>query len=144
MIEMERTGDSKDSIPVKGKKRRKTGKSNPIQLLQKKFYDELQFAEIEELHLAFDELVEQITDVGARFAKNPTAQLLKRYKSMIRDFLDHVTEHMYLVEHHHGGKFRQKVFTLTKVIDERLRALTELVMSQQAQNIDLLATLDEI
>lgn len=144
MIEMERTGDSKKNIPVKGKKRRKTGPPHPIHLVQGSFYDELRFAEAEEVHLAFDELIEQITEVGARFAKNPTAPLLKQYKSMIREFLEHVTEHMYLVEHHTGGRLRQKIYTVTRIIDQRLSALTELVMSQQAKNIELLATLDEI
>ena len=144
MIEMERTGDSKKNIPVKGKKRRSGEGPGSIHLVQGSFYDELRFAELEELHLAFDELVEQITEVGARFAKNPSASLLKRYKSMIRDFLQHVTERMYLVEHHTGGRLRQKIYTVTSIIDQRLSALTDLVMSQQSRNIDLLATLDEI
>jgi len=39
---------------------------------------------------------------------------------------------------------RQKIYTVTKLIDKKLDALTKLVLTQQAQNITLLATLDEI
>jgi uncharacterized protein YaaR (DUF327 family) len=63
---------------------------------------------------------------------------------MIREFLEHVRENMYHVEKHTGGKMRQKIYTIARIIDRKLEALTELVLTQQARNIDLLATLDEI
>ena len=69
---------------------------------------------------------------------------LALYKSMIREFLKYVTDHMLSVEHYTGGKLKQKIYTVTKIIDERLSALTELVVNQQLQNLDLLSTLDEI
>ena len=143
MIEMEKTSSQKHSIPVKRKKGKKASRTG-INLVHSRFYDELQFAEIEQIQLEFDELIEEITKQGELFAKNPTQELLKKYKSMIRDFLKYVTDHMLQVEHYTGGKLKQKIYTVTKIVDERLERLTEQIMTNQANNIDLLSTLDEI
>jgi hypothetical protein len=119
-------------------------------VVHSRFYDELKIAETESIHVAFDNLIAEIKKQGEKFAKNPNLEELKLYKSMIMEFLKYVTEHMYAVEHHTGGtrtggtRMRQKIYTVTKIIDEKLDALTQFVLSQQAQNINLLATLDEI
>lgn len=143
MIEMERTGKDKSRISVSRKKKKESAHES-VEMVHGRFYDELQLAETEELHLEFDALVQQISEVGKRFGKNPTIELLKQYKSMIREFLEHVTDNMYHVEKHTSGKLRQKIYTTARIIDQKLEALTELVLTQQARNIDLLATLDEI
>jgi uncharacterized protein YaaR (DUF327 family) len=143
MIEIEKTERDKKSLNVKRKKEKKKV-SEEVNVLQSSFYDELKLAETEEIHIEFDKLVEEITRQGERFSKNPTLQELKLYKSMIREFLKYVTDRMFSVEHHTGGKWKQKIYTVSKIIDEKLQALTKLVVSQQTDNIDLLATLDEI
>ncbi len=143
MIELEKTGRDKKSISIK-KKRAKKSSTGSVQVMQGRFYDELRFAETEEIHIEFDKLIAEITKQGEKFSKKPTAQLLKMYKSMIREFLKYITDNMFRVEHYTGGKLKQKIYTVTKIIDKKLSALTRLVLSQQAQNIDLLSTLDEI
>jgi uncharacterized protein YaaR (DUF327 family) len=143
MIEMEKTGKDKKSVRIKPKSQKKS--HEPINLLQSRFYDELRVAQTETFHIEFDKLVDEITKQGEKFAKNPTLEELKIYKSMIMEFMKYVTEHMFAVEHHTGGtRMRQKIYTVTKIIDERLNALTQLVLNQQAANINLLSTLDEI
>jgi hypothetical protein len=143
MMEVPRAGDKK-SGPVRGKKRRAASSSSSVHLVQGSFYDELRLAEVEEIRLQLDELVDQISEIGEKFARNPTAQLLKQYKSMIREFMSQATGSMFQVEHYTGGRMRQKIYTITKIIDRKLSALTELIVSQQARNLDLLATIDEI
>jgi uncharacterized protein YaaR (DUF327 family) len=144
MIEMEKTEKDKKSIKIKTKRENRKV-SSPVNVVQSRFYDELKIAETEQVHVAFDNLVDEISRQGERFSKNPTFQELKTYKSLIMAFLKHVTAHMYSTEHHTGGsRMKQKIYTVTKIIDERLDALSKLVLSQQEKNIDLLATLDEI
>jgi uncharacterized protein YaaR (DUF327 family) len=140
---MEKTSSQKHSVPVKRKKGKKADRSG-VDMVQSRFYDELKFAETEELHLEFDRLVEEIARQGERFAKNPNHELLKLYKSMVQDFLKYVTDHMLQIEHHTGGKRNQKIYTVTKIIDAKLQDLARSVMTGQAKNIDLLSTLDEI
>ncbi|MBA7656557.1 hypothetical protein ES703_64483 [subsurface metagenome] len=143
MIEMEKTGKDKKSIRIKKKSLKKN--HHPVNILQSRFYDELKIAEIEDFHISFDNIVEEITKQGEKFSKKPTYEELKIYKSMIMQFLQYVTENMILVEHYTSSShMKQKIYTVTKIIDDRLNALTKLVMTQQAHNINLLATLDEI
>jgi uncharacterized protein YaaR (DUF327 family) len=143
MIEIEKTEKDKKSLNVKRKKGRKKVSSS-IDLVHSRFYDELKLAEVEDLHIEFDKLIQEITRQGERFYKNPTYEELKHYKSMIREFLKYVTERMFSVEHYTGGKWKQKIYTVSRIIDEKLAALTKLVLSQQVENINLLETLDEI
>jgi len=145
MIEMEKTSSNKRSISVKRKKeKRSKGASPEIEVIQSRFYDELRIAQIQDLHIEFDDLVAEIAKKGDEFAKDPTPELLTIYKSMIKEFLQYVSKRMFQVEHHTGGRLKQKIYTVTKIIDERLNALTGMVLSQQADNISLLATMDEI
>jgi uncharacterized protein YaaR (DUF327 family) len=144
MIEMEKTEKDKKSIKIKAKRENKKI-THTVNVVQSRFYDELKIAETEQIHITFDDLIEEITRQGEKFSKNPTFQELKTYKSLVMAFLTHISEHMFSVEHHTGGsRMQQKIYTVTKVIDERLNALSKLVFNQQAKNIDLLATLDEI
>ena len=143
MIEIEKTERDKKNLVVKRKKDKKKI-SEHVNVLQSRFYDELKLAETEDLHIEFENLVQEITQQGERFYKNPTLQDLKLYKSMIRKFLKYVTDRMFAVEQHTGGKWKQKIYTISKVIDTKLEALTKLVVSQQANNINLLSALDEI
>ena len=145
MIEMEKTSSNKRSISVKRKKeKRSKGASPEIEVIQSRFYDELRIAQIQDLHIEFDDLVAEIAKKGDEFARDPTPELLTIYKSMIKEFLQYVSKRMFQVEHHTGGRLKQKIYTVTKIIDERLNALTGMVLSQQADNISLLATMDEI
>jgi uncharacterized protein YaaR (DUF327 family) len=143
MIEIEKTERDKKNLAVKRKKDKKKI-SEHVNVVQSRFYDELKLAETEDLHIEFENLVQEITQQGERFYKNPTLQELKLYKSMIKKFLKYVTDRMFAVEQHTGGKWKQKIYTISKVIDAKLEALTKLVVSQQANNINLLSALDEI
>lgn len=143
MIEMEKTDKDKRNIQIKKKGSKKV--RHPLNIIQSRFYDELKIAETEDVQISFDNLVEEISKQGKKFSKNPTFEELKIYKTMIMEFLKYVTNHMYQVEHYTSGNhIKQKIYTVTKIIDERLNALSKLVLNQQSSNIELLATLDEI
>jgi len=143
MIELEKTIKDKKRIQLTNKKGKKKITKN-VNIVQGSFYDELQNQELEEYKLEFDKLVYEITEQGKRFAKNPTYKELKKYKSMIRQFIKHVTNNMVSIEHYTGGKFKQKIYTLARIVDDKLKALSDLIMSNQIQNIDLMSKLDEI
>lgn len=144
MIKMEKMGKDKRNIKIKNKKPHKEIASS-VNIIQSRFYDELKIAETEDIHIEFENLVEEITKQGEKFSRNPNFEGLKMYKSLIADFLKYVTNNMFVIEHNTGGsRIRQKIYTVTKIIDKKLDALTKLILTQQAHNIDLLATMDEI
>lgn len=144
MIEMGKTGKDKTNVRIKKRKTQK-GSTGLVDIIHSRFYDELKIAETEKVYIEFDNLVEEITTQGEKFSRKPTYESLKIYKSMIMEFLKYATKNMFSVEHHTGGnRMKQKIYTVTKIIDSKLNALTELIINQQTHNIDLLATLDEI
>jgi len=143
MIELEKTGRDKKEIQV-GKKKSKKKVKEDINIVHSKFYDELKNIETEDIRYEFDTLVDEITKQGEKFSRNPTMTELKKYKSMIKQFIKHVTDNMIRIEHYTGGRLKQKIYTVAKIVDERLEALTELIVSNQIKNIDLLSKLDEI
>jgi len=144
MIEIEKPGSDKKSIKIKKKKEKKSV-SKGVDLVHSSFYDQLKIAETNELQLDFDNLIEEITKQGEKFSKNPTYEELKRYKSMIKQFIKYATRKMLSIEHHTGGtRIKQKLYTLTRIIDKKLSDLTEIVMKGQTKNIQLLSKLDEI
>lgn len=143
MIELEKTGRDKKEFRVGGKKGKKKV-SGEVNVVHSSFYDELKSIETEDFHLEFNKLVDEITKQGERFFKNPSMKELKKYKSMIKQFIKHVTDHMIRVERHTGGKLRQKIYTVARIIDNRLEALSKLIVSNQLKNIDLMSKLDEI
>jgi len=143
MIEMEKTNRDKKSISIKGSRGKKTHHPG-VEIVHSRFYDELKFAETQKLNLEFDNLIDEITKQGEKFSKNPTMENLQLYKSIIKEFLQYVTDRMFQVEHYTGGRMKQKIYTVARIVDQKLGELTEAVLSQQAHNIDLLATLDEI
>ncbi len=143
MIELEKTGRDKKGIKI-DKKKGKKRISEKVDVVHSSFYDELKSIETEDFELEFDNLIKEITKQGERFFKNPTFKELKRYKSMIKQFLKYITDNMIRIEHYTGGKLRQKIYTVAKVIDKKLEALSELIISNQIKNIDLMSKLDEI
>ena len=143
MIKLEKTARDKKGLKI-GKKKEKKKVGQNVNVIQGSFYDELQNVETEDYRIEFDKLVDEIMKQGERFAKNPTFNELKKYKSMIRQFIKHVTENMVRIEHYTGGRLRQKIYTLAKIVDERLKALSDLIISNQIKNINLMSKLDEI
>ena len=81
MIEMEKTSRNKRNLSVKRKKeKRPKGATPEIEVVQSRFYDELKVAQVQDLHIEFDNLVEEITRKGREFANDPTPELLTIYK----------------------------------------------------------------
>ena len=107
MIEIEKTERDKKSLNVKRKKGKKKI-STSVNLVHSRFYDELKLAEVEEIHIEFVKLVQEITRQGEKFYKNPNYEELKHYKSMVKEFLKYVTDRMFSLEHYTGGKWKQK------------------------------------
>ena len=122
MIEMEKTGKDKKSLRIRQKGHKHD--HSQVDMVHSRFYDELKVAELETLHIAFDNLVDEIKKQGEKFARNPTLEELKIYKSMIMEFMKYITDNMYSVEHHTGGThIRQKIYTVTTIIDKKLNDL---------------------
>lgn len=125
----------------------KKSKTSEVEVKQSPFYDKLlEVTEVEDIKLELDKLIEQIDAVGKKFAGDQNLENLKEYKSLIKAFLDTVISKMYKVKEKFGHRswVKQKVFIIVEKINAKLENLTNFILEKENENINLLATLDEI
>ncbi|MCG0275080.1 MAG: YaaR family protein [Thermosediminibacteraceae bacterium] len=92
------------------------------------------------------DMLSSIEEQGKRLAKTMSLGDLKRYKEMLARFLKYCLEAGLELkeEKFFSQNGRQKVLAAVKIVDKKLLELTELVLSQSADAVRILAIVDEI
>ena len=127
-----------------------TEKSNQTtkvaQIEKNEFLDTLQEVQGQQVKDKLDELLSLIDEQGERLAKNRTFNELVKYKRMVQQFMKESVEQMYSLKEEYGGhrSGQHKVYTLVEKVDQSLEELTDLVLSEQADQLEVLDKLDEI
>jgi len=145
-------GQIKFSKPVKDEiKSLKKGKvkkdAKVSSKTEPKFFEQLlEVTELREINLELDELIEKIDEVGEKFAKNPIPENLNEYKSLIKSFLEKVTNKIYKIKERMCSRFfiKQKIYITVEKVNKELEELTKMVLENQAENINLMAKIEEI
>lgn len=91
-------------------------------------------------------LLERIDVQAQRLSERLDIAELKRYRSLVTEFIDITVRHSseYHREHTLDGKGRHRVFGVIKKIDAELENLTREVLKEQKDYIGVLAKLDDI
>lgn len=84
----------------------------------------------------------EIDDQGKRMLKSPIRGEIARYRALVGKFVKEAMAQMTTMEKHHDR--RNRVFMLVKEVDKKLAELTEMLLSGQAKQIEILAKLEEI
>ena len=84
----------------------------------------------------------EIDDQGKRMLKHPIRAEIGRYRTLVGKFIKEATAQMSTMDRQTDR--RNRVFTLVKEIDKKLAELTEMLISGQAKQLDVLAKLQEI
>jgi uncharacterized protein len=93
-----------------------------------------------------EELLDGVFSAGDALKKTLTLEAIKEYRQRVKAFIAFVVDHGIAVEETTSGTniMKRKRFTLLKVIDEKLEALTASVLAAQKEQIAILAQIDEI
>ena len=138
-----RTGGSKKAKGGKGHGPGETVSARPVEASG--FVNELKAVRDESLSEGLNALLEELDDRGEQLKRRPTFDELVNYKHAVRKFLSYIINNGYEVQEKIGGSLRrQKVYLITKKIDQSLEDLAALVMSKQADKIKIAAKIDEI
>lgn len=132
---------------IKSLKKSKTSESSGKSIQQSQFFDKLlEVTNVKEINLELDKIIDRIDTVGKRFAKNPDIENLSEYKSLIKAFLDTVMNKIFKIKEKMGNRswVKHKVYITVEKIDKKLEELTNFILNKETENINLLATLDEI
>lgn len=84
----------------------------------------------------------EIDDQGKKMLKSPIAGEIARYRALVGKFVKEAMAQMTNMEKHTDR--RNRVFMLVKEVDKKLAELTEMLLSGQNKQMEILAKLEEI
>lgn len=99
-----------------------------------------------ELQARLTALMEEITMQGKRLGKRRDVKDMKRYRGLIKDFLNEVVtrSHNFSRENFLDRKGRHRVYGIIRLIDQNLDDLAQELMKDEKDNLLILSKIGEI
>ena len=99
-----------------------------------------------ELQAKVDSLMEDITAQGNRIAQHMDIRDMKKYRGLIKDFLNEVVyrSHKFSRENFLDHRGRHRVYGIIRLIDENLDELAQELVEDEKNQIDILSRIGEI
>lgn len=107
------------------------------------FSNSMNFAKQKKSEEELKKILESIKKKGNRLAITKCYADVKAYKNLIREYLQSVVEYMYSVKK--DISFWQAGYFITvETIDQKLEQLTEDLLKEEKESLNIAATIDEI
>ena len=102
--------------------------------------------EEQELQTALANMMEEITRQGEKLSKHRDIKDMKRYRALIKDFLNEVVNrsHAFSRENFLDRKGRHRVYGIIRLIDENLDQLAQELVKDEQDNLAILSKIGEI
>ena len=102
--------------------------------------------EEQELQNALANMMEEITRQGEKLSKHRDIKDMKRYRALIKDFLNEVVNrsHAFSRENFLDRKGRHRVYGIIRLIDENLDQLAQELVKDEQDNLAILSKIGEI
>ena len=100
----------------------------------------------EDLQARLGFLMEEITMQGDRISKKKDIKDMRRYRSLIKDFMNEIVSrsHSFSRENFLDRKGRHRVYGIIRLVDETLDELAQELMKEQKDNITILQKIGDI
>ena len=91
-------------------------------------------------------MMEQITMQGEKLAKHRDVKDMKRYRGLIKDFLNEIVNrsHEFSRENFLDRKGRHRVYGIIRLVDKNLDELAQELVKDEKDNLAILAKIGEI
>ncbi len=91
-------------------------------------------------------LMKEIEEQGSKLAKHMDIKDMKRYRSLVKEFMNEVTanSHAFSRENFLDRKGRHRVYGIVKEIDRSLDDLAAELMKDEKDNLEILNKIDDI
>ncbi len=90
-------------------------------------------------------LVDSVYIAGDKLKKNPYAEDFKNYRKTLSHFLEFIVKNTYEIETHQRRRGKKRVvYTLVNVVNEKLDKLANGILFNQADQLNILARVEEI
>ena len=99
-----------------------------------------------ELQEKLTSLMSEITSQGERLSKRKDIRDMKRYRGLIKEFLNEVVNrsHEFSRENFLDKRGRHRVYGIVRLVDENLDALAQQLVADEKDNMAILAKIGEI
>lgn len=99
-----------------------------------------------ELQSRLQALMEEITMQGNRLSKRRDVKDMRRYRALVKDFLNEVVTHSHSFsrENFLDRKGRHRVYGIIRLVDENLDQLAQELMKDEKDNLAILNKIGEI
>ena len=99
-----------------------------------------------ELQEKLTSLMAQITEQGERISKKKDIRDMKRYRGLIKEFMNEVVNrsHSFSRENFLDKRGRHRVYGIIRLVDENLDELAKELVKEEADNVEVLAKIGEI
>ncbi len=99
-----------------------------------------------ELQAKVESLMKDITAQGERIARHMDIRDLKRYRGLIKEFLNEVVyrSHKFSRENFLDRRGRHRVYGIIRKIDENLDAIAEALVADEVDHLAILSRIGEI
>ena len=100
----------------------------------------------EDLQARLTSLMEEITMQGERISKRKDIKDMRRYRSLIKDFMNEIISrsHSFSRENFLDRKGRHRVYGIIRLIDQNLDDLAQELVKEQKDNITILQKIGDI
>lgn len=91
-------------------------------------------------------MVQEIEEQGKVLAENRTVDQLRKYKKMIKGFMEEAVQNGLQLEEQRGfnRRGRTKIYKIVKEVDKKLIDLTNAVLDKERKSMDILSMVGEI
>lgn len=98
------------------------------------------------VHEKLTKLVQDIEDQGKVLAESRTIDELRKYKKMVKEFMDDAVQNGLQLEERRGfnRRGRTKIYKIVKEVDKKLIDLTNAVLDKEKKSLDILSMVGEI
>lgn len=99
-----------------------------------------------ELNNRLNHLMTQITEQGERIAKHTDIADMKRYRELVKDFMNEVVNrsHEFSRENFLDRRGRHRVYGIVKLVDKNLDDLATELLKDEKDNLTILSKVGEI
>lgn len=92
------------------------------------------------------QLMQKIDDQGKTLSESRTVEELRKYKQLVKEFMDDAVKLGLSLEERKGfnRRGRTKVYKIVREVDRKLLDLTDAVLNEQKKSLDILNMVGEI
>ena len=100
----------------------------------------------EDLQARLSSLMNEISEQGERIAKKKDIKDMRRYRSLIKDFMNEIVSrsHAFSRENFLDRKGRHRVYGIIRLVDQNLDELAEELIKEQKDNLTILQKIGDI